>query len=205
MTALQVYRDDGPLADLLGGRLGRRLRPAPVALTVLAALPLGALLAVDDARPAAVPSLGAVALFVALAAAGAPRADAGRLAWAVPPLLRLVEYAVLIRLTVLAARGAMPLCFAVLAVLAFHHYDAVYRLRYQRSAPPAWVSAVGGGWDGRLLVAFVLAAVGALDAGLLVAAIALGVVFVAESAVSWLRFARSERSVAYDDDDEGDA
>ena len=137
--------------------------------------------------------------------AGAARPDAGRLAWAVPPLLRLVEYGALIRLTVLAGRSAMPLCYAVLGVLAFHHYDVVYRLRHQRIAPPEWVSAVGGGWDGRLIVAFALAAVGGLEVGLLVAAIALGAVFVAESALSWLRFASGTRSAAYDDDDEGDA
>ena len=205
MTALEVYRDDGPLAELLGRRLGRALPAAPVALTIVGALPLAALLAVDDSRPAAVPALAAVALFVAVAAAGSVRADTGRLAWAVPPLLRLVEYAVLIRLTVLADRPAMPLCFAVLGVLAFHHYDAVYRLRHQRVPPPGWVTAVGGGWDGRLIAACALAAFGALDAGLLAAAVALGVVFVAESAVSWLRFARGARPAAYDDDDEGDA
>jgi hypothetical protein len=207
VTALQVYRDDGPLAGLLGRRLGRTLPAAPLALTVLGALPVALLLALDRSRPAPAPALAAVAVFVAFGAAGAVRADTGRLAWAVPPLLRLVEYAVLIRLTVLADRAAMPLCFAVLGVLAFHHYDAVYRLRHQRVPPPAWVSAVGAGWDGRLIAAFALAALGALDAGLLVAAIALGVVFVAESAVSWLRFARGVRPAAYDDDhdDEGDA
>jgi hypothetical protein len=204
MTALGVYRDDGPIAGLLGRRLARVLRPAPVALTILGALPLTVLLAVDDALPAAVPAAAAVGVFVAVAAPGAVRSDDGRLAWAVPPLLRLVEYAVLIRLTVLADRAAMPLCFAILGVLAFHHYDAVYRLRHQRVAPPAWVRLVGGGWDGRLLVAFVLAALGALEAGLLVAAVALGIVFVAESVTSWLRFSRGTRSVAYDDDDDGE-
>jgi Family of unknown function (DUF5941) len=205
MSALRVYRDDGPLAGLLAPRLGRAFPAAPVALTILGALPLTVLLAVDDAQSALLPAVAAVALFVAVAATGAVRADIGRLAWGVPPLLRLVEYAALIRLTILADRSAMPLCFAVLGVLAFHHYDAVYRLRHQRVAPPAWVSAVGGGWDGRLIVAFVLAALGALDAWLLVAAIALGAVFVAESGVSWLRFARGVRPAAYEDDDEENA
>ena len=46
MTALEVYRDDGPLAELLGRRLGRALPAAPVALTIVGALPLAALLAV---------------------------------------------------------------------------------------------------------------------------------------------------------------
>jgi hypothetical protein len=207
VTALQVYRDDGPLAGILGRRLGGALTAAPVAITLLGAVPLAVLLGVEDTRPTALLAVVAVAIFVAAGAAGAARPDAGRLAWSVPPLLRLVEYGALIRLTVLAGRSAMPLCFAVLGVLAFHHYDVVYRLRHQRIAPPAWVSAVGGGWDGRLIVAFTLAAVGGLEVGLLLAAIALGVVFIAESALSWLRFASGTRSAAYDDDgdDEGDA
>jgi hypothetical protein len=204
MTALQVYRDDGPVAELLGRRLGPALRAAPVTLTLLGATPLALLLAIDDARPAAVPALAGVAVFVAVAAAGTVRADSGRLAWAAPPLLRLVEYAVLIRLTVLADRSAMPLCFAILGVLAFHHYDTVYRLRHQHVPPPGWVQAAGGGWDGRLIAAFALAALGALGAALFVGAVVLGVMFVTESAVSWLRFARGTRSAEYDDD-EGDA
>ena len=65
----------------------------------------------------------------------------------------------------------MPLCFALLAVLAFHHYDTVYRLRHQRLAPPAWLRAAGGGWEGRVLVACVLALAGVLGPGLLVAAV----------------------------------
>jgi hypothetical protein len=80
----------------------------------------------------------------------------------------------------------------------------VYRLRHQRVAPPAWLDAAGGGWDGRLLAIFVLAAAGALGIGLTVIAVALAVLFGGESVLSWLRFAQAERPRSYgeDDDDE---
>ncbi|HWT25641.1 MAG TPA: hypothetical protein VN213_19200, partial [Solirubrobacteraceae bacterium] len=67
---------------------------------------------------------------------------------------------------------------------------------------PGWVRAVGGGWEGRLLAACVLALAGVLGPGLLVAAVGLGVVFVTETVVSWTRFARAERPVPLEDEDE---
>ena len=158
MTALQVYRDDGPLLHWMVARL---------------------------------------------AAARSEPAGAHRLAWLVPPLVRLVEYGSLLALTVVADPDAMPLCFAFLGVLAFHHYDTVYRLRHQRLAPPSWVRAVGGGWDGRLLVAVLLALAGVLGPGLLVGAVILALVYVTESISSWVRFGRAEGS-ARPEDDEGE-
>jgi hypothetical protein len=155
MTALEAYRDDGPLASWAARRLRAGARPA------------------------------------------AP----GRVAWMVPPLLRLVEYGGLIALTAVAASGAMPACFALLGALAFHHYDTVYRLRHQGVEPPHWLRLSGGGWDGRLLAAAALAAVGLLDAGLIAAAIALGTLYVAESVASWRGFVRTARPSVYDDED----
>jgi hypothetical protein len=64
------------------------------------------------------------------------------------------------------------------------------------------VRAVGGGWEGRLLAACVLALAGVLGPGLLVAAPALGAVFVTETVVSWARFARAERPAVLEDEDE---
>ena len=163
--------------------------------------PLVAVLAASG-RPLSTEALGAAAVgFVLLAGAASRRRHDGRLSWAVPPLLRTLEYGILIRLTVLADRDAVPLCFALLGALAFHHYDTVYRLRHQRVAPPSWARAIGGGWDGRLLAAYILAAAGALDLGLLAAAVALALVYVTESTVSWLRFARTERTAVYEDED----
>ncbi|MGH3031724.1 MAG: DUF5941 domain-containing protein [Gaiellaceae bacterium] len=157
MTALQVYRDDGPLAAWIVGRV---------------------------------------------AAARSPGAVSYPLAWLSPPLLRVLDYGALIALTAVADADALPLCFALLGVLAFHHYDVVYRLRHQRQTPSSWVRAVGGGWDGRLLVAVALAVGGGLGIGLLVAAVGLAVVYVTESVLSWMRFARAEGPAVHEDEDE---
>jgi uncharacterized protein DUF5941 len=201
MTPMQLYRDDGPLAAAVGRAAGGT-SVQETAVAVLGALLLGvaAALALD---PLSLGGLTAVAVVaVLLVAAGSARPHEGRVSWTVPPLLRALEYAFLIRLTVLEDPDAMPVCFALLGVLAFHHYDTVYRLRHQRVAPPAWVRAAGGGWEGRMLVACVLALAGVLGPGLLIAAVVLGVLFVTETVVSWTRFARAERPAGLEEDED---
>jgi hypothetical protein len=203
MSVLAAYRDDGPLAAG-AERLAppAAARPGPLVWTVAGALPLVAAFVVwRDRLPPAVAGLVAIAIAIAAAGPAAARADAGRLAWLVPPLLRLLEYAVLLRVTVLTDDGALPACYALLGVLAFHHYDTVYRLRHQKLAPPAWLRTASGGWDGRLLVLYALAAAGALGPGLVVAALGLAVLLGAESIVSWLRFARAQAQTVYVDED----
>ena len=202
MSALAVYRDDGPLAGAIGAASGRVLRLGEVSLTVLGAVIL-ALAAGLAGEVDAVLGI-AVAAVVVLIAAGSRDAHSGRFAWVVPPLLRVLEYAFLIRLTVLADPDAMPLCFALLSALAFHHYDTVYRLRQQGVAPPTWTRVIGGGWEGRVLVATVLAALGALGPGMLVAAVVLGAVYVTESILSWMHFARATRPAVIDDEEAED-
>ena len=108
--------------------------------------------------------------------------------WAVPPAIRTLEYGLLIWI----ADGDAA-AFALLGVLAFHHYDLVYRLAQPGRAPPAWVGAVAGGWDGRLVLACVLLAAGALPAGLFVARGVLAVLFVGEAHRELGRFERAER------------
>jgi hypothetical protein len=148
VSTLQVYRDDGPLAEWISSKV---------------------------ARPAE------------------PRRDAHPLAWLVPPLVRGLEYGAIIALTALAEPGALPACFAFLGVLAFHHYDTVYRLRHQRLAPPRWIRAFGGGWELRLAIAVLLALTGFLGPGLVAAAIVFAPVYVTESVVGWIRFAKERR------------
>ena len=127
---------------------------------------------------------------IAAAALGRSSGTEHKLSWLGPPLVRVVEYGGLIALTLAVAPGGLPECFALLAALAFHHYDTVYRLRHQRVAPPPWIVYLGGGWEVRLLVAGVLAAAGWLEAGMLIAAVVLGAAYVTESALSWRRFSR---------------
>jgi hypothetical protein len=192
MSALRVYRDDGPLAQWIA-RARSPLSVGPLVLTLAGVVPLIVAFAVwNDALPPAAVGLVAIAVLVAAAGAAARCADRGRLAWLVPPVLRVIEYGILLRIAVLADARALPACYALLGALAFHHYDSVYRLRHQKVPPPAWLGLASGGWDGRLLVLFALAAAGALRPALIVIAVALGILFVAESVMSWLRFARAE-------------
>lgn len=188
MTALDEYRDDGIVAGPLGRALGPALPalPAqPVVFTLLAGVPL-LVLAVTGRLEGWAPLLAA-GCAVLLAGAVAGRSLVGRLDWLVPPLLRTLEYCSIAAVTASVAPQAMPLCYALLAALAFHHYDTVYRLRHRRVPPPDWLRLVGGGWDVRLLVVAVLAAVGLLDYGLAIGAAVLGVLFVGESVAGWLR------------------
>jgi hypothetical protein len=201
LSRLGDYRDDGPLARLVGRASGAVPIPA-AALTLLAGLPLIAVLAIDGDDLLALGAAVAWAVIAGGLASGRP--DSGRFAWAVPTLLRLVEYGTLLAFAVLARPPAVPFCFALAAALAFHHYDTVYRLRHQGVAPPTWLALASGGWDGRLVLGYVLLLTGAVSAGFLVAAIALAVVYVAESAVSWLRFSQPRGPAVYEEEDDED-
>jgi hypothetical protein len=117
-------------------------------------------------------------------------------------LVRALEYGVLILTAALAHGHAMRACFALLAVLAFHHYDTVYRLRQQGAAPPAWVSIAGGGWDGRIILALVALLAAVTTAGMAVAAVLLAILFVGESVWSWLGPAPAQRPLIYADEED---
>lgn len=120
-----------------------------------------------------------------------------RFAWIVPALVRAGEYGVIALLGWLGGRSVLPVIYGLLAAMAFHHYDIVYRLRHQRTPLPAWVGRLGLGWEGRILV---LLAAALLDVLLPVAtalAIWCGALFVTESVFSWVRIARdADRTIA---------
>jgi hypothetical protein len=198
-TMLELYRDDGPLSRALGSALGTVVRVPPFLLVVAGVLPLFTLLSIegDGASDAAV---GAVlAWFVLLAGISSGRPHTDSLRWAVLPMLRLGEYGGVLWLAALAGGSGPPAAFALLAVVAFRHYDLVYRLRYQGGPPPRWVGDIGGGWEGRLIAGYVLLLAGALPAGLYVIACVLGVVFVGESISSWARAQRAPAVADYED------
>jgi uncharacterized protein DUF5941 len=203
-TMLELYRDDGPLARALGGTLGGSVRMPPFLLVAAGALPLLAVLAIegDGASDAAVGAAIGWFVFAAGVSSGRPHTD--RLRWAVLPMLRLAEYATVLWLAAIAGGSAPPAAFALLAVVAFRHYDLVYRLRYQGGPPPRWVGDIAGGWEGRLIAAYVLLLAGALPAGLYVIACVLGVLFVVESAFSWARVQRGSDVVEYEDEEAGE-
>jgi hypothetical protein len=202
-STLAAYRDDGPLVSLAARLAGSEVRIPSVVLTVLGAAPLVVVLVIG-ARAGDTAIGVATGWFVLLGGLAAARPQTGALGWLVPPILRVVEYSYLIRLVAISDPGAAPLCYALLAALAFHHYDIVYRLRHQQIEPPAWVRFAGFGWEGRLIIAYVLYLTGGLGTAMAVAATVLGVVYLTESTIGWLRFSQAQRPSLYEDEQDED-
>ena len=196
-----VYRDDGPIARALGRSL-----PLPALALLLAGV--GVLLAAiavtgADASPALA---GAVLAFtiltVGVTSGHWPQAS---FHWAVPPLVRLAEYAGLIWIAAIDGGASPAAAFALLAALAFRHYDLVYGLRHRAELPPRWLNTLAAGWDGRLAIAWILLVAGALPAGYFVWAALLGAASLAATVGAWRHFERGRRPAEYDDaEDEGE-
>ena len=197
---LDAYRDDGPLALALG-RIAPRALPASALVLAALALVLAVLIVTGDGASWWLAG-GALVVAVLLAGASAGRPLRDRMRWTVPPALRVIEYAGILWVAALAGPSSVPAAFALLAAITFRQYDIVYRIRQRSSAPPRWLNRAAGGWDGRLLFAFALAAAAAVPAGYYAAAIVLAVVFVAEAAHSWLSFGRTQQPEAYEDEEE---
>lgn len=202
--ALALYRDDGPLARAIGRAL-TPLGAASQSLTIAAAAAPMIVLIVLKGGGASNAAAGAVLAWLVLVGGGTSGAPpSGRLRWTVPPALRAAEYAGLLWIGALAGERSQPAGLALICVLAFRHYDLVYRLRHQGEAPPEWVGNLALGWDGRLVLGYILLVADALPAGLYVAAGLLAAVFVAESVAGWRRFGRAEQPATHDDEeDEG--
>jgi hypothetical protein len=201
-TLLEQYRDDGPLARAIGAA-GRLLAIPPFLLVGAGAAGLLTLVALYGADAAdGVVALG-VGWFVLLAGVSSGRPHGDRFAWSVPGLLRVGEYAALLWIGANAGDSGAAGAFALIAALTFRHYDLVYRPRYQGVAPPDWLQDLSGGWDGRLVVAWILLAVGALPTAMFVLAGVLGAVFAADCVMSWVRLSTRPLSVYDDEEDEG--
>lgn len=198
-----VWRDDGPLARATGRVLGPRLPLPALALILIGTVPLLTAIVVAGADGSRALAAGVLGWSLLCIGASRGRPHRARIRWAEPPLVRLAEYAGLVWIAALEG-GSYPAAFALLCALTFRHYDLVYRLRHRGVTPPAWVNAVSGGWDGRIVAAFALLAVGALPAGYYVAAAVLGALFVAEAVAGWVHAERGQRIMVYEDEeDEG--
>jgi phosphatidylglycerophosphate synthase len=101
--------------------------------------------------------------------------------WLLPPLLRAVEYGALITFGALAGDSSKPAAFALIAALALRHYDIVYAPRF-RGAPPR---VAMGGWEGRIALAAVLLAIGALPAAFYVLAAIIAMVTITAAIRDW--------------------
>ena len=135
-SVLDAYRDDGPLATAIGRALGRRIPLPPIALLVVAGLPL--LLAIvikgDGASEGLVAGVVAWAVLLGGLASARPLTD--RLRWMVPPALRAIEYAGLLWIGAVAGGDAEPAAFALLCAITYHHYENVYGFRHRGVRPP---------------------------------------------------------------------
>jgi phosphatidylglycerophosphate synthase len=183
--ALADLADNGPLAGLLAKPARAPLGgPLPAAVAGVAILAVALFSGVTWA-----PVAGA---FVYAIAAGQAlyRPLKGALDWLVPPLFRAAEYCTVLVLAAEAdVHGALPAAFGLVAAVAYHHYDTVYRIRGNAGAPPAWLVRAVGGHEGRTLLVTVLAA--ALTASqftvaLAALAVAVALVVVVESIRFWV-------------------
>jgi len=199
-----LYRDDGLLARALGATVGRAVPVPPVLLILAGLLPLLAVAAFgggDVSYPAAAAVLAWTVLTVG-ATCGRPGAQ--KIRWAQVPLVRAAEYSALIWIAALEGPDAYPAAFALLAALAFRHYDLSYRPRHQGTTPAPWVNALSGGWDGRVAAGFLLLVAGALPAAFYIVAAVFAAVFVGESVAGWLSPGRKPLPLGPAGEDEED-
>jgi hypothetical protein len=201
---LEFYRDDGPVAAAIGAATGGRVRGPAIALLSVAALP--GLVAIVVTGDGASHGLLAAAIVWAVAVGGlaSSRPLDDRLRWLVPSALRVIEYAGLLWIASVAGASSLPAAFALLCAITYHHYDVVYGLRHRGVPLPRWVQAVGGGWDGRLLLGLVLLLAGALPAGFYVMAVAVAALFIGTTISQWRHIGRGAQPVYDDEEDEDD-
>ncbi|KAA0940084.1 DUF5941 domain-containing protein [Streptomyces apricus] len=201
LRALTDLTDSGPLAELLA-RLPAR---PPFGSRLLVALP-GAALLVAAAWTAGYgswwPVLAAV-LYVLTSGAAVALPLKGALDWLVPPLLRAAEYGTVLILAAKAdVNGALPAAFGLVAAVAYHHYDTVYRIRGDAGAPPHWLVRAIGGHEGRTLLVTVLAALLAAEdfkVALTALAVAVALVVLFESIRYWVTAHRRGAPAVHDE------
>ncbi|MEU5400116.1 DUF5941 domain-containing protein [Streptomyces sp. NPDC005963] len=162
--ALHDLADCGPLAEAVARAAHGPVRGLPalaapvIALVGAAGLVTAAALS-DYGSPW--PVIAAV-LYVITSGLAVARPLKGALDWLVPPIFRAAEYGTLLALAARAeadgATGALPAAFGLVAAVAYHHYDTVYRIRGGTGAPPHWLVRAIGGHEGRIAAVALLAA-----------------------------------------------
>ena len=190
MNPIRVYRDDGPLASQLGVLAGGQI---PALLTAFAGALVTLILVLTGVSDLPGITIATPVVAMLLAGLGGGTAHRGRVDWLIPPILRVTEYT-FIAVVGLSSDTPPAVVYALLAAMAFHHYDLVYRVR-QRIAPPSWVSLAGLGWDGRMLVVALGAIFGIHPFAFTALAGYLWVLFAGESVRSWLATPRQSQTV----------
>ncbi|MEV5936003.1 DUF5941 domain-containing protein [Streptomyces sp. NPDC052079] len=190
--ALADLADSGPLAQALGGPLTKPVGRLPGFAAPAVAL-LGGLAVVATAV-----LTGFGGPWTAVAACGYVLASAlavarplkGALDWLVPPFFRAAEYGTVLALAAHAdVNGALPAAYGLVAAVAYHHYDTVYRIRGNAGASPRRLVRAIGGHEGRTLAVAVLAAVltaSQFTVALTALAVGVALVVLAESIRFWV-------------------
>ncbi|MET9560302.1 MULTISPECIES: DUF5941 domain-containing protein [Streptomyces] len=200
MRALADLTDSGPLAELLA-RLPLRGQPAVTRLLALACTVLLMYTAWNDGPGWSVVVIAAV--YVLVSADLIKRPLAGPLDWLLPPLFRAAEYGTVLVLAAKAnVNGALPAAFGLVAAVAYHHYDTVYRIRGNAGAPPHWLVRAIGGHEGRTLLVTVLAALLTAEdfkVALTALAVAVALVVLFESIRYWVTAHRRGAPAVHDE------
>ncbi|MEU6423655.1 DUF5941 domain-containing protein [Streptomyces spiralis] len=183
--ALADLADNGMIAALVGRVTRVRLGgPLPAALAGTAVLAVSLFSGVAWA-----PVCGAV-VYAVTSGQALSRPLKGSLDWLVPPLFRAAEYGTVLVLAAHAnVNGALPAAFGLVAAVAYHHYDTVYRIRGNAGAPPALLVRAIGGQEGRTLLVTVLAALltaAQFKVALTALAVLVAVVVLTESIRFWV-------------------
>ncbi|AIS01583.1 DUF5941 domain-containing protein [Streptomyces glaucescens] len=191
-TALADLADSGPLAEGLAAALRKPARRLPgIAVPALALLGAAAVVATAASTGPGSPWPAVAAVGYALTSGLAvARPLKGALDWLVPPFFRAAEYGTVLALAAHAGvNGALPAAFGLVAAVAYHHYDTVYRIRGNAGAPPAWLTRTIGGHEGRTLLVTALAALltaAQFKVALTVLAVAVALVVLVESIRFWV-------------------
>ncbi|MFE0473599.1 DUF5941 domain-containing protein [Streptomyces sp. NPDC058947] len=187
--ALADLTDSGPLAELVSRLRRPRGRILPYTPVIVAAIG-AALLLVNTAGQGAEGAALTAPFYVVFAGCALMQPLKGPLDWLVPPLFRAAEYCTILLLAAKAdVNGALPAAFGLVAAVAYHHYDTVYRIRGNAGAPPAWLVRSIGGHEGRTLLVTVLAALltaSQFTVALTVLAVAVALVVLVESIRFWV-------------------
>ncbi|MGV9641783.1 DUF5941 domain-containing protein [Streptomyces sp. NPDC004822] len=185
--ALAELADSGPLAETVARRLPGPKRPTALISAVAGAVAVT--LAAWSWGPEWPVVLFAV-LYALLAGEAVRHPLKGALDWLVPPVFRAAEYGTVLLLAAKAdVQGALPAAFGLVAAVAYHHYDTVYRIRGGAGAPPAWLVRTIGGHEGRTLLVTLLAAVltaSQFTVALTALAVAVALVVLVESIRFWV-------------------
>ncbi|WP_406467173.1 DUF5941 domain-containing protein [Streptomyces hirsutus] len=203
--ALADLADTGPLAE----RLAEVLKPTARRLPGFTAPAVALLGGAAVTATAALTGFGgpwpvlAALLYVLTSALAVARPLKGSLDWLVPPFLRAAEYGTVLALAAGAGvNGALPAAYGLVAAVAYHHYDTVYRIRGDADAPPPWLVRAIGGHEGRTLAVVVLAALltaSQFAVALTVLAVAVALLVLLESIRFWVAAHRGGAPAVHDE------